>query len=97
MPKITGAYTRDYKDGFKTAYLLGPTVALRQIHEWRQEELDAKSQRHEIVEPLERETAEERSDRLRYEAQYKAEYDAEETKGTPDQETQADNADKVVR
>jgi hypothetical protein len=90
-------YSKDYKAGFEMAYILGPTVALAQIHKWKQEEDDAKSQRHEILEPLERETAEERSDRLRYEAQYKAEYDAEETKGTPDQETQADNADKVVR
>ena len=40
MSKIF-TYSKDYKDGFKAAYILGPAGALTQIHKWRQEELEA--------------------------------------------------------
>ena len=43
MSKIF-TYSKDYKDGFKAAYILGPAGALTQIHKWRQEELEAKEQ-----------------------------------------------------
>ena len=42
MSKPPYAYTKDYRDGFKAAYILGPTLALNQIHQWQQEEMAAK-------------------------------------------------------
>ena len=42
MSKIF-TYSKDYKDGFKAAYILGATQALAQIHRWEQEELRGQS------------------------------------------------------
>jgi hypothetical protein len=49
MSKIL-TYSQDYMDGFKAAYILGPTIALNQIHKWRREGEKADGQR--IIEGL---------------------------------------------
>lgn len=36
------SYTEGYREGFRTAYILGPAVALKQIQAWEQAALDAK-------------------------------------------------------
>jgi hypothetical protein len=44
-------YTKDYRDGFKAAYILGPTAALAQIHKWEQEALEVPEPQQPQPEP----------------------------------------------
>jgi len=76
-------YTKDYKEGFRAAYILGPVVALKQIHRWEQEENAV-----EIIEPYERETEEDRRQRLEHEA-------GQETQGTADPTAESEDANKM--
>jgi len=50
MSKIS-SYSKDYKDGFKTAYILGSASALAQIHKWKQED-DQETNGRKIIDGL---------------------------------------------